>query len=104
GKMAVGGNCAAPGWMAADHRREVPPGRPAADIDVAAIESEVISAIGKEGQRLADLRDNVGQPGVGRERVSRNGDVYAMRARPRHYEAEPLLLVALPVAAVDEHE
>jgi hypothetical protein len=79
-------------------------GRPAADINVAAIEAEVPGAVGEEDQRLADLCDDVGQPRVGRERVSGNGDVDAVRARARRHKGEPLLLIALPVAAVDEHK
>ena len=53
---------------------------------------------------MAHFRNDVGEARLRSERVARNGDIDAVRARTLRDERKAFLLVALPVAAVDEHE
>ena len=91
------------GWSATAAVRWPPADQPPIS-SLLPVEAQFARALGEKGQRLAHLGDDVGQPRVGRERVAGHGDIDAVRVRAERGEGEPLLLVALPVAAVDEHE
>jgi hypothetical protein len=102
--MPLMGNAAAHGGMARDHRREMSAGRPASDEKAVAVEPEFAGAPGQHGHRLTNFLHDVGEAHVGRQRVADGGDVDCMGTRSVGHNGEHVLVVSLPVAAVDEHE
>src|SRR6516164_7249551 len=80
------------------------PGRPAADEQPITVEPELVGAIAQNAERLTNFSDDVGETGLRRQRVADDGDVDAVGARSVGEEGEHVLVVALPIAAVNEHE
>jgi len=80
------------------------PGRPAADEQPVAVEPELVGAIAENAERLTDFSNDVGEANVRRQRISDGGDVDAVGARSLGEEGEGVLVVALPIAAVNERE
>src|SRR4051812_36676180 len=90
--------------MVCDRGGEMPAGRPTADEDLSAVEAKVHGMVGEVGDRLPDLVHDLGHARIRTKRVARPREVDAVRAWALRHEREALLLVALPVPAVDEHE
>src|SRR6516162_5939159 len=60
--------------------------------------------IAQNAERLTNFSDDVGETGLRRQRVADDGDVDAVGARSVGEEGEHVLVVALPIAAVNEDE
>jgi len=80
------------------------PGRPAADEKPIAVEAELVGAFAENAERLTDFFNDVGEANVRRQRIADDGDVDAVGARSLGDEGEDVLVVALLIAAVNEHE
>src|SRR5262245_24698876 len=80
------------------------PGRPAADEQPITVEPELVGAVAENAERLTNFSDDVGEAGLRRQRVADDGDVDAVGARSVGEEGEHVLVVALPIAAVNENE
>src|ERR1700746_3487143 len=79
-------------------------GRPATDIEPCWIASQCREMLVKPTQRSARLADNVVHRSLGRQSVARDCDMEAMGERSFCDEAEALLGVALPIAAMEEQQ
>src|SRR5215467_15227148 len=90
--------------MVRHDRREMPSGRPAADEEAIAVEAEIVGALAETGERATNFPDDIGETRLRRQRIADHGDVNAMGARSRGEKGEHVLVVALPIAAVNEHE
>ncbi len=86
--------------MAQAHRRQVPARRPAGQHD-GAVDTVRRTVRGQPVERCVDLRHDLGQRCVGRQRIARQHRRPAARMRSGDEIAELFLRVALPVAAVD---
>ena len=88
------------------HRRgQMSAGRPAADEQLRRDRSQNRRHARKDNvSDLADLGDDIGQAHVRRERVADQSDVDPVRTRSVRDEGEHVLVVALPIAAVNEDE
>ncbi len=77
---------------------------PAGDEQPPGIEAELLRVIDQIGEGKIDLRDDLGQPGFGRERIADAHHVDPVHPRSFRDEGKAVLVVALPVAAMDEHD
>jgi hypothetical protein len=84
-------------------RSQMTAGGMAGDVDAGRIGVAVAETFGEPGDRMADLADNLVHARVGRQGVSDDRDIDAVRQRSLGEKGVPLLVVPLPVAAVDEH-
>jgi len=69
-----------------------------------AVESEIIGALAKIGERAMNFPDDVGEARLRRQRVANDGDVDPVGARSVGEKGEHVLVVALPITAMNEDE
>src|ERR1700746_2134389 len=79
-------------------------GRPAADIETRGIAAQCREMLVKRTQRSACLADNAVPPSLGRQWVAGDCNMEAMCERSFGDDAEALLGVALPIAAMEEQQ
>ena len=86
------------------HRGKMPAGRPAGYDDAVIVRAERRQLPGKVIDAGVDLRDDLVERGVRRQRVADQRDIDAMRHRTLGEEREDFLGPVLPIATMDEQQ
>src|SRR5262249_38738927 len=97
-------NSAAEGGMVRYDGREMPSGRPAADKEPIAVEAKIVGALAQNRERTTNFCNNVGEARLRRQRIAEQGDIDAVGSRSLGTKGDQVLVVALPIAAVNEDE